>query len=265
MLRNEGADVAAHEMIRRQLADAEGMEQLSAEYLTLATMAQGERWDSLLVSSGLSDGDLSAVRVSAAHGPLLAAFRNAEARGLDIESALPLLVSRRSLADDSDVAAVLRGRVERWTEAASGRSWRADNLIVGLIPRAHDINDPEMAEALAERDQAMEVRARTLAEQAVGTVDSWAQSLGAPPAGSNRWERWMREVSTIAAYRDRWHITDNSAVGKKGDASSIEQAEQRQRAQAAAVRAFAINGAAAEKQTSTSSEFAIEVQRGVEL
>jgi len=37
VLRNEGADVAAHDMVRRQLADAEGMERLSAEYLTLAT------------------------------------------------------------------------------------------------------------------------------------------------------------------------------------------------------------------------------------
>ena len=37
VLRNEGADVAAHDMIQRQLAEAEGMERLSAEYLTLAT------------------------------------------------------------------------------------------------------------------------------------------------------------------------------------------------------------------------------------
>ena len=36
-LRNEGADVAAHDMIRRQQDQAEGMERLSAEYLTLAT------------------------------------------------------------------------------------------------------------------------------------------------------------------------------------------------------------------------------------
>ncbi len=75
VLRNEGADVAAHDMIRREQSEAEGMERLSAEYLTLATMAQSERWDSLLAQSGLSDGDLEAVRASAAHGPLLAAFR----------------------------------------------------------------------------------------------------------------------------------------------------------------------------------------------
>ena len=180
VLRNEGADVAAHDMIRREQSEAEGMERLSAEYLTLATMAQSERWDSLLARSGLTDGDLAAVRASAAHGPLLAAFREAEARGLDVEDAFPRLVAGRSLADAADVAAVLHGRVERWTQAASGRNRRADNLIAGLIPRAQGVSDPEMAQALAERDQAMEERARTLAEQAVETGDSWAAATSAP-------------------------------------------------------------------------------------
>jgi hypothetical protein len=75
----------------------------------------------------------------------------------------------------------------------------------------------------------------------------------------------MCEVSTIAAYRDRWHIASQSALGKQGDAASMEQAGQRQRAQAAAVRAMAISSAAAQKQTSTSPELAVEVQTGVEL
>ena len=39
-LRNEGADIAAHDMIRRQQDHAEGMERLAAEYLTLAVAAQ---------------------------------------------------------------------------------------------------------------------------------------------------------------------------------------------------------------------------------
>ena len=53
VLRNEGADVAAHDMIRRDQNEAEGFERLSAEYLTLATAAQAERWDALLVLRGL--------------------------------------------------------------------------------------------------------------------------------------------------------------------------------------------------------------------
>jgi conjugative relaxase-like TrwC/TraI family protein len=265
VLRNEGADVAAHDMIQRQLAEAEGMERLSAEYLTLAALAQGGRWESLLAGSGLSDADLADVRASAAHGPLLAAFRDAEARGLDIESAFPRLVAGRSLADAADVAAVLHGRVERWTQAASGRRSRADNLIAGLIPRAQRVSDPEMASALAERDLAMEERARTLADQAVETGDDWVRHLGSPPAAPVRLERWMREVSTVAAYRDRWHISGQSTLGKQGDVRSSEQGGQRQRAQTAAARAIATSGARMDQQMGSSPEVTVEVERGVEL
>ena len=136
VLRNEGADVAATEMIRRHQAEAEGMERLSAEYLTLATLAQAERWEALLGRSGLSESELEEVRASEAHGPLLAAFREAEAHGLDIESVFPRLVEARSLADAADVAAVLHGRVQRWSQAARGRRQGSGDFIAGLIPRA---------------------------------------------------------------------------------------------------------------------------------
>jgi hypothetical protein len=166
----------------------------------------------------------------------LAAFREAEARGLDIESAFPRLVAGRSLADAADVAAVLHGRVERWTQVACGRSRRADNLIAGLIPRAQGVSDPEMAHALAERDQAMEGRARTLADQAVESGASWVQLLGTLPANPAQRERWMRELTTVAAYRDRWHVTSKSLVGKHSDTSNIEQTGQCRRVLAAAAR-----------------------------
>jgi hypothetical protein len=213
VLHNEGADVAAHDMIRRELAEAEGIERLSAEYLTLAALAQQPRWDALLTRSGLRDGDLAAVRTGAGHGPLLAAFREADARGLDIETAFPQLVAGRSLADAADVAAALHGRVERWTRAAGGRS--RVGVIAGLIPRAQGVSDPEMARALAERDLAMEQRARALAEQAVKSGEPWVEGFGTPPATPAHRERWLREVSTVAAYRDRWHISGQSPLGER--------------------------------------------------
>ncbi len=95
VLRHEGADLAAHEMIRRAHDEAEGMERLSAEYLTLASLAQAERFDALLVRSGLGSDELARLRASEAKGPLFAAFRDAESRGLDIDAALPRLVGRR--------------------------------------------------------------------------------------------------------------------------------------------------------------------------
>jgi len=262
ILRNEGADVAAHDMIRRELAQAEGIELLSAQYLTLAALAQQPRWDALLARSGLSDGDLAATRASAVHGSLLGAFREADARGLDIETAFPHLVAGRSLTDAVDVAAALQGRVERWTQVAGGRS--RGNLIAGLIPRALGVSDPEMAAALIERDQAMEERARTLADQAVTSGESWAQRLGNPPTAPALRVRWLREVSTVAAYRERWHISGQSPLAKRGDVSSSEQAGQRHRAQAAVTRAMALSDTGTEQQAIPVLEAAVEVWRGVE-
>ncbi|MBO0748456.1 MAG: hypothetical protein J2O47_08890, partial [Acidimicrobiaceae bacterium] len=64
-----------------------------------------------LVTEGLSAADLDAIRASEAYGPLLAALRDAEARGLDVDSVFPRLAAGRSLDDAEDPAAVLHGRV----------------------------------------------------------------------------------------------------------------------------------------------------------
>ncbi len=75
----------------------------------------------------------------------------------------------------------------------------------------------------------------------------------------------MREVSTVAAYRDRWHITEQRSIGAKSDVGSTEQMSQRQRALAAAERAVAISHDAHREQASPAWEPQIEVVRGVEL
>jgi hypothetical protein len=264
VLRNEGADVAAHDMIRREQSDAESFERLSAEYLTLATDAQAERWGALLMASGLTLTDIDAVRSSDAHGPLLAAFREAEAAGLDIEAAFPQLVSGRSLTDSVDAAAVLHGRVDRWMQASSGRRRGAHHLIAGLIPRAQGITDPDMARALTEREQAMEQRAGTLANQAIEAGQGWVQHLGPAPNDPEQLARWRRQVSTIAAYRDRWHITGPAPVGNGSKVGGTEQMSQVRRAFAAAENARAISKVAGTKQADISHDVSIDVVLGVE-
>jgi hypothetical protein len=264
VLRNEGADLAAHVMIRRAQSEAEGFDRLAAEYLTLATAAQAERWDALLEASGLTQRELEAVRSSEAHGPLLAAFREAEATGLDIEAAFPQLVAVRSLGDAADEAAVLHARVDRLTQAAGSRRRASDGLIAGLIPRVRGVADPDMALALAEREQAMEERARTLASQAVEAREDWVRRLGRAPDDRGQRARWLREVSTIAAYRDRWHVTGPGTLGGGDDVTSVEQRSQLQRALAAGERARAMSQAVGTMQTSTGPEVEIDAVRGIE-
>jgi hypothetical protein len=75
-----------------------------------------------------------------------------------------------------------------------------------------------MARALAERDQAMEARARVVAIQGIESGQPWAKALGVIPDDAAWRARWVREVSTVAAYQDRWHITGEETIGNPSDA-----------------------------------------------
>jgi conjugative relaxase-like TrwC/TraI family protein len=242
VLANEGADVSAHESLRRAQHHAGDFATLAGEYQTLAQVAQEQRWDALLGRCGLEADQLEQVRASDAHGALLAALRDAEARGVDVETTFPRLVRARPLAGAEDPAAVLHERVDRWARAAGSRRLAVPNLIAGLIPRAAGVEDPDMARALHERDVAMARRGRELACQAVERGQVWVRRLGIPPAEPGRRERWLESVSTVAAYRERWGIgSDHRPLGPDGAARTVEALGHRKRAQLAAERALLLS------------------------
>jgi conjugative relaxase-like TrwC/TraI family protein len=234
VLANAGAETSAHETLRRAQHDVESWPSLHAEYQTLAQAAQAERWNALLERSGLTDRQLQQLRSSGAHGPLLTAFRDADSRRLDLESSLPRLVQARTFADTDDPASVLHERVERWIHASGSRRQPRSNLIAGLIPRALGVTDPDFARALNERANALENRARVLAEKMVIDQPEWLDQLGSPPVDPRLRAHWMRTVSTVVAYRERWNVTsDDQALGRPSQISDLDQAKQRRQALAA--------------------------------
>jgi hypothetical protein len=241
VLANVGAEQAATESIRASWDAAESMVTLAAEYQTIATQAQAERWETLIQHCGLTPAQVAQVRESEAFDPLLAAFRSAEARGLDVETVFPKLVQGRPLGDAEDIASVLHGRTDRWIAASGGRRHAASNLIAGIIPAALGISDPDMYRALTERQAAMENRARTLAERAIQARASWAVKLGEPPTDPLRHQAWFREVATVAAYRDGWNATGRAVLPGGETAGSIERLGHYKRAKAAAARAREIS------------------------
>ena len=121
-----------------------------------------------------------------------------------------------------------------------------------------------MAQALTDRERAMEERACMLAIKAIEARDDWVRQLGPTPDDPSHRARWLREVSTIAAYRDRWNLTGTRTLGRRDDVNSIEQRSQLQRALAAAERARAISQVVGAMKTSTSHEVEIHAERGVE-
>jgi conjugative relaxase-like TrwC/TraI family protein len=237
VLANQGADLSAHETIRRAQHTAENWTTLHAEYQTIAAAAQANRWDQLISQAGLTPAVHELVRLSPARGALHAALRDAEASGLDVETVFPLL-ARGGLDDAHDPAAVLHSRVRRWTSTTDSHA-KATQLIAGLVPRAAGVQDPDMARALTEREQSMGQRALHLAEQAVTSGQPWVRRLGPPPADLISRHTWIAAVKTVGAYRERWSVTSDPRPLGSENVQSLEQLTHLRRAETAIAIALA--------------------------
>jgi conjugative relaxase-like TrwC/TraI family protein len=224
VLRHEGADVSATDMIRR--LQTQSIAALVAEYDTIVAFAEGPRWDEVLNDSGLSDTELAQVKASPAYGALLAQLRDAESRGFDVKTELPMLVTGRPLGDAEDVASVLHHRIDRYVAGVGYPSPPASELIAGVFPRPSGITDPDIVLALDDRAHAIERRARELATVAIERGDSWVHNFGVAPETGHLYERWALEVAAGAAYSGRWLIDE---PGTLSDDAVVDLVQETQR------------------------------------
>jgi hypothetical protein len=236
VLANEGGNRSATETIHAEWNDHNSISQLWAEYDTIASTDRATRYASLLDRSGLTATELHAIRKSESFGPLMAALHHAEARGHDLAAIFPKLASGRSLDGAEDVAAVLHHRVDQCVAASGHRQRPSIERIVHLFSPQVGVTDPQVQQALDDRRAQIEQRAHHLAATAVGRRHPWTEKLGPIPDNSAARTRWMRQVATIAAYRDRWNIHNRSILGPP--TTSIEHTEQRRIAQHALERAL---------------------------
>jgi hypothetical protein len=237
VLHHEGSDVSATDMIR--LSQTQSIAALVAEYDTIVTMADGGRWDEVLSQSGLSTTELVQAKASPAYAGLLAQLRDAESRGFGIHTELPMLVTGRSLEDADDIASVLHYRIDRYITGVGYPAPSASELVAGIFPRPTGITDPDVKQALNDRADAIEQRARELAMIAIERDDSWVLDFGNPPETDELYERWVLEVAAGAAYFDRWGV-DNPDTILDDALISHEQDAQRGRVLRTAQRAIAL-------------------------
>ncbi|TAM71717.1 MAG: conjugal transfer protein [Microbacteriaceae bacterium] len=237
VLQHVGAELSAHETITAEQDARANIGQLAAEYETIAAAAQRERWASLVHGSGLTAEEAEAAVSSPAFGALTAELRRAEANHHDIETLLPRLVRARGFGDADDIAAVLHHRVARAAArpAGSGRARKTPRLIAGLIPEATGTMSGELRQALTERRDLIETRAGALLNTALTENQVWTKALGRLPEEAKTSAAWQRLARTIAAYRDRYGITDPTPLGApaENDAQKIDA----ERARAALDRA----------------------------
>ena len=215
VLQHVGAELSAHETITAEQEHWGSIAQLAAEYETIAAAAQHDRWASLIRSSGLTVEQADAAIESEAFGALTAELRRAEANHHDLDTLFPRLVAVRGFADADDIASVLHYRVARATArpAGSGRTRKTPRLIGGLIPSADGPMTRDMRHALDERREMIEARADAMLDTARETGKSWAQHLGEPPRDQRQAAAWRRYGRTVAAYRDRYGVTDDRPLG----------------------------------------------------
>jgi hypothetical protein len=231
VLQHVGAELSAHETITAEQERSGSIAQLATKYETIAAAAQRDRWATLIRSSGLTDEEADATIESDAFGALTAELRRAEANHHDFDKLLPRLIAARGFEDADDIASVLHYRIARATARppGSGRTRKTPRLIAGLIPSADGPMTGDLRQALDERRELIATRADAALDTARAAGDPWTRSLGKPPRDPRKAAAWRRHARTVAAYRDRYSISDEQplATPPKATAQKIDAARAR--------------------------------------
>ena len=87
----------------------------------------------------------------------------------------------------------------------------------------------DMRHALDERRLMIEARADAVLDTARETGESWVQHLGEPLRDQRQAAAWRRYGRAVAAYRDRYGVTDDRPLGPppQSTAQSIDAARAR--------------------------------------
>ncbi|MFT8396637.1 MobF family relaxase [Propionibacterium sp.] len=243
ILQHVGAEPSAHQALAAEQDRWGSIGQLAAEYETIAQEAQADHWHTLLAKSGLTGEQIEDILVSDAYGALSAELRNAEANHHNLDQLLPRLVQVRGFEDADDIASVLHARLARATArpAGSGRTRKPPRLIAGLVPTASGPMNSDMRQALTERQDLIEQRAATLLNQVMANCEPWIEQLGPKPAGQREQAAWLAAAHTIAAYRDRYQISDNQyPLGPEPENNNVKRKIDAARARSALRRVRAI-------------------------
>ena len=104
--------------------------------------------------------------------------------------------------------------------ASKPKRFKPPRLIAGLIPQAHGLVDAEMRTALDEREALIEARADAVLDTALAETAPWTKALGTAPNDRRRAASWRKAARVVAAYRDRYRITDDAPLGAPAESAA---------------------------------------------
>ena len=186
----KGAERSAHQAMAAAWGKATSFEQLVREHQSLVAADSAPRWEAVPERSGLPPDVLAQVRRSGEWDDLLGTMRMAAEVGVDVEAVLARMAVAPPARDDEDQAARLRSGLQRSAQAIGRGPTSNRDMVAGLVPRAGQLDDKDMARAVREREDAIAQRARDLAEAAVRTGANWAKPFGPPPSRPVVAEAW---------------------------------------------------------------------------
>ena len=231
-LRNVGIELSATETIRAEQEEAESIGRLCREYETIARMAEESRYQRVMEALGFVGFGELAVRgelgSSGAYGALLSSLRGAEARGMDLERELGLLVGegKDQLAGAEDTVTFMAERVRSWNEQHGSRDVGRTEFIVGLLPKATRVDDPDFGRALVEREDSIRQRAFALVDRALENREPWIGGLGPIPREPKLALEWRAYAARVAAYRELWGVSSALRESRESIESKRELAPQ---------------------------------------
>jgi hypothetical protein len=92
---------------------------------------------------------------------------------------------------------------------------RAPRRIAGLIPEAAGSMTDEYRRALREQAALIEQRVTDLVQDASRDHEPWLSALAPEPGDNGARHVWQAAARTIAAYRDRYYVTDSALLGNE--------------------------------------------------
>ncbi len=236
VLAHTGGELSAHETIAAEHDRYASIAQLAAEYETIATLAQADRWPSVIAKALDAAGDrttsVDEVIACEAYGALCNELWRLDAAGVNVDDVVRRAIDGRGFADADDVAAVITWRL--WNLTGNARANEPD-LIAGLLPRARGDFGDETRAALAERADLIGQRATALADGAIRDRAKWLSDVGDQPLTADGRDAWRRAVVADAAYRDRYSISPARPV-HADEPATVAQARDRDRVLTAIAR-----------------------------
>jgi hypothetical protein len=196
VLDHDGAELAASETRRRNLANADHLGVLNTIWAAETRGARDDRYRELVVAA-LPPGHRQPLSHQARW--LFRTLHAAELAGLDPAEVTRTAITARDLAGARDIASVLDTRIRQ----------RVDPLLPQpqgpWAERVPHLPDPDRRAYLAEIAALMDDRKQRLGQHAAQIAPAWAiTALGPVPDDPAARQDWERKASSIAAYREMY-------------------------------------------------------------